>query len=88
MIRERLEQARLLKVDLWGGMIPRGQKGADYGRQRGAYPSMDPDTIELAVADLVQERLGGAPHPHLAPDKIVRSKVRQYRRRLRRLATS
>ena len=72
----------------WGQAgFPVGGKGAGYGRQRGAYPSMDPDTIELAVADLV-EQLSGTKHPNLAPDKVLRSKVRQYRRRLRQLAVS
>ena len=27
---------------------------------------MDPETIELAVADFMQEQLGGAKHPNLA----------------------
>jgi hypothetical protein len=49
---------------------------------------MNPDTIELAVADLVQERFGGAEHPFLTSDRVLRSKVRQVRRRLRQLATS
>ena len=49
---------------------------------------MDPNTIELAVADLVQEQFGGEEHPLLAKDKVARSKVRQVRRRLRQLATS
>lgn len=62
--------------------------GAGYGRKRGAHPSMDPETIELAVADLVQEKLGAEPHPNLARDKVLRSRVRQVRRRLRRLAVS
>lgn len=82
VIRQRLD------CGMWGQAIPVDNKGAGYGRQRGAHPSMAPETIELAVADLVQEGLGGSQHPNLAPDKIVRNKVRQYRRRLRLLASS
>jgi hypothetical protein len=54
VVRERLDASRQHEVNLWGDLIPRGQKGADYGRQRGAYPSMDSETIKLAVADLVR----------------------------------
>jgi hypothetical protein len=82
VIRDRLS------TGFWGRAEPPGDIGAGYGRQRGAYPSMDPNTIELAVADLVQERFGGEKHPLLAKDKVVRSKVRQVRRRLRQLASS
>jgi hypothetical protein len=83
VVRERVS------AGVWGEAgFPVGQKGAGYGRQRGAYPSMAPDPIELAVADFVHEQLGGERHPNLAPEKILRSTVRQIRRRLRQLAVS
>jgi hypothetical protein len=82
VIRERIA------TGFWGRAITVGTKGAGYGRDRGAYRAMDPETIELAVADLVR-RLTGRDHPALGPcGTELPSKVRQNRRRLRRLATS
>ena len=81
VIRERLDSG------FWGLAIPVGQMGAGYGRDRGAYPSMDPDTIERAVADFVR-RLTGREHPALAVDRVLPSTVRQYRRRLRQLVSA
>jgi len=48
---------------------------------------MDFDTIELAVADLVR-RLTGRDHPALDVSVTLPSTVRQYRRRLRKLASA
>ena len=82
VIRDRLSNG------FWGPSSP-SDVSAGYGRQRGAYPSMDPDTIELAVADLVQEQFGGPKNPNLErPTRVLGSKVRQYRRRLGQLAVS
>jgi hypothetical protein len=83
VIRERLEG----DGRYWRNMIPVDDKGAGYGRDRGAYPSMDPETIKLAVADFVR-RLTGHQHPDLDLTVTLPSKVRQNRRRLRKLATS
>jgi hypothetical protein len=85
VIRERLE---LLDGRFWREAIPVGDMGAGYGRERGAYPAMSPEAIELAVADFVR-RLTGREHPALDPvTGKLPSTVRQYRRRLRKLATS
>jgi hypothetical protein len=80
VIRERLDG----DGRLWREAIPVGQMGAGYGRERGSYPSMNPDTIELAVADFVY-RLCGRKAPQLGKAVTLPSTLRQVRKRARQL---